>query len=78
MKIKDLDKMANDECEAATKRYILMGDIIYSGRISVLARSLDEALERADAGEFTVFDEQSNNLAFDWNGDDDSVETEDL
>jgi hypothetical protein len=59
------------------KRYILMGDIAHPGKISVIASSLDEALEKADAGEFVVFDEQNDCLAFDWNGDEDSVETED-
>lgn len=60
------------------KRYILMGDIAHPGRISVIASSLDEALEKADAGEFVVFDEQDDCLAFKWNGDEDYVETEDL
>jgi hypothetical protein len=60
------------------KRYFLMGDIAHPGKVSVIADSLDEALKKADAGEFTVFDEQGDCLAFDWNGDADSVETEDV
>jgi len=66
-------------CEPGTmKRYYLTGDIAHPGRICVVARSLDEALEKANAGEFTVFDEQNDCLAFDWNGDEDSVYTEDM
>ena len=54
--------------------YILVGEIRHPGRIEVEADTLDQALEKADNGEFVIYDEQNNCLAFDWNTDVESVE----
>jgi len=49
-------------------RYLLTGDIRHPGKIEVEAATLDQALDRADDGDFEVFDEQGKPLAFDWDG----------
>ncbi len=51
-----------------------MGDIRHAGKIRVVASSLKQALKKADDGDFSVEDETKKCLAFDWNGDKDSVE----
>jgi hypothetical protein len=51
-----------------------MGDIRHPGRIKVKAATLKEAIKKAEAGDFAVYDESGKTLAFDWNGDKDSVE----
>ena len=56
------------------KTYILVGDICHPGRITVQAETLEEAVEKADEGDFVVYDEDGKNLAFTWNRD--VVETE--
>ena len=58
------------------KRFILMGDIAHPSRISVIAKSLEDALVNVAKGDFSVYDEQNDCLSFDWNGDEDSVEVE--
>ncbi len=60
------------------KRFILIGDILHPGKIIVEAKDLDEALKKADDGDFAIYDESGKCLAFDWNGDEDSVETEEI
>jgi hypothetical protein len=55
-------------------QFMLVGDIRHAGRVEVDAASLAEALDKADAGDFVVHDEQGRLLAFDWNGDDGTVE----
>lgn len=57
------------------KQYILVGDIKYPGRVIVKARNLNEAVRRAENEfDFEVFDKANKNLAFEWNGDCDTVE----
>jgi hypothetical protein len=56
------------------KIYILVGDIKYPGRIAVKANGLDEALRKAEQGEFEVFEHINKCLAFEWNGNEDTVE----
>jgi hypothetical protein len=62
--------------KSINKRFILMGDIIHPGKISVVAENLEDALTKAANGDFSIYDEQSKCLAFDWNGDKDSIEVE--
>ncbi len=62
--------------EPKKKRFILTGDISHPGRIAVEAETLDEAVQKADDGDFEVYDEHGKCLAFDWNGDDSTVEIE--
>ena len=49
-------------------RYLLTGDIRRPGKIEVEAATLDQALDRADDGDFEVSDEQGKPLVFDWGG----------
>jgi len=63
--------------EQPLRRYILTGDILHPGRICVEARSLNEALRAAGDGKFVVYGEQGDCLAFNWNGEPDTVWTED-
>ena len=56
------------------RSYLLVGDILHPGRILVKATSLGHALTLADNGEFGVYEEQNDCLAFHWNGDEESVE----
>jgi hypothetical protein len=59
-----------------TKTFILTGDVCHPGKVQIRAKTLNEALAKAEKGEFTVYDEQNECLAFDWNGDESSVEVE--
>ena len=59
------------------KTFILVGDIKYPGRVSVRAKSLEEAVHKAERGDFEVYDKTSKCLDFEWNGDQDTVERED-
>lgn len=56
------------------RKYVLVGDIRHAGRVSTVARTLDQAVQQAQHQMFTVEDEQKKDLAFDWNEDPDSVE----
>jgi hypothetical protein len=57
------------------KTYILVGDIKYPGRVTVKARSLNEAVIKAENKfDFEVYDKDTKNLAFEWNGDRDTIE----
>ncbi len=58
----------------SAKTFILVGDILHAGRVQVNAKTFDEALKKAEAGDFVVFNETSKGLGFEWNGDDDTVE----
>jgi hypothetical protein len=51
------------------RTYILTGDINHAGRVEVEADSLEEALSKADDGDFEVLDEDGKNLGFDFCGD---------
>lgn len=51
-------------------KYVLTGDIRYAGRIEVGAETLEEALAKADDGDFEVLD-QGKADAFDFCGDED-------
>ena len=57
------------------KRFIFTGDIQHPGRVSVKAKTLEEALKKAEDGDFDVYDESNDCLAFEWNGDKATVET---
>ncbi len=57
-------------------QYILTGDVQHPGRISVEADTLLEALAKAEEGQFIVYDEQDDCLAFIWNGDTDGTSPE--
>lgn len=59
------------------KTFTLTGDVRHPGRVRVRAASLAEAVEKAQQGDFTVYDEQNTCLAFDYNCDKDSVEVVD-
>lgn len=72
----DRIKIALAVRSAAPTHFILMGDVLHAGKIRVEASSLEEAIRKAEDGDFEVYDESGKNLAFDWNGDEDSVETE--
>lgn len=72
----DRIKIALAVRSAAPTHFILTGDIRHPGRIKVEAASLEEAVKKAEDGDFEVYDESHKILAFDWNGDEDSVETE--
>jgi len=65
---------ATNSAEQKQKRFILTGDIKHPGRIAVNASTLEEALRKAEDGEFSVYDESHKILAFEWNGDQNSVE----
>jgi hypothetical protein len=52
-------------------KYILTGDIAHAGRVEVEAESLEEALAKADDGDFEVVDEDGKNLGFEFCGDTD-------
>jgi hypothetical protein len=54
--------------------FILVGDIRHAGKIRVVASSLKLALKKAGDGDFSVEDETNKCLAFEWNGDKDSIE----
>jgi hypothetical protein len=51
--------------------YYLTGDIVHAGVVLVEADSLDEAIAKAEAGEFEVHDEAGKDLAFTFCGDTD-------
>ena len=48
--------------------YYLVGDIRHPGKVVVVADLPQEAIDKAENGEFEVFDESSKHLAFDWGG----------
>ena len=52
------------------KKFYLTGDILKPGVVEVEAETLDEALEKAEQGEFRVYDEQDSCMGFTWCGDD--------
>jgi len=60
--------------EAGLKRFVLVGDICHPGRIVVEASTIDEAVKKAEDGDFTVWDESAKHLLFQWNGDPEMVE----
>jgi len=53
------------------KKYILTGDIIHAGRVEVSARSLEEAIDKAEDGDFKVVDEVNKDMKFEFCGDED-------
>lgn len=57
--------------------YRIMGDIIREGIVEVIGRDLDDAIEQAEAGRCMVYDENSGNFSFSWNGDKQSIEVVD-
>jgi hypothetical protein len=57
--------------------FVFVGDIKHPGRVVVKAKSFDEAVKKVeDDFDFEVYDEQHSCLAFEWNGDEDTVEVE--
>lgn len=60
------------------RAWVLTGDIIHPGRACVEAGSLEEAIAQAEDGDFEVFSEQEDCLAFTFCGDTDGgVELDD-
>jgi len=55
-------------------KYTLVGDIKHPGRVEVEADTPNDAIVKAEAGDFAVHDEQHDCLAFDWNGDVSTIE----
>lgn len=53
--------------------FLLTGDIAHAGVIAVEAETVDEALDKAEAGEFVVHDETDSCLAFTWDGDGNAI-----
>ena len=51
------------------KTYILTGNLDVPARGSVKADTLEEALEKVDRYEFTVYDQHPKYARFDWCGD---------
>lgn len=51
------------------KTFRLVGDICHPGTITVQADTPEEAVEKADQGDFVVEDEENKNLEFKWNHD---------
>ncbi len=49
-------------------KFYLTGDILHPGIIEVEADTLDDAINKAECGEFAIWEEQDNYLAFDWAG----------
>jgi hypothetical protein len=45
-------------------KFILTGDILHAGKVAVEADTLDEAIEKAETGDFEVWDEQHKMLGF--------------
>ena len=67
VRVSDLDRVS----------FILTGDIIHSGRVRVVADSQEEALKKAERGEFEVYEEHQKNLAFSFDGSpEDHIEEE--
>ena len=58
------------------KSFILYGDIIHPGRVKVLAKSPKEAIEKAEDGDFVIYDEQDSCLGFAFDGSDDHISEE--
>lgn len=59
------------------KKYTFTGDICHPGKVTVIAEDIEEAEMKLGTGEFTVFDEQNDCLAFTPCGDDPEVEDAD-
>ena len=56
------------------KTWILIGDILHPGKVQVEAETIDQAIAKAERGDFEVYDEMHKCLAFAWNGDEDTVQ----
>jgi hypothetical protein len=50
-------------------KFILTGDILFAGRIVVEADSAEQAIQKAQEGEFEVFDKSDKHLGFTHNGE---------
>lgn len=51
------------------RKFIVTGDIMHAGSVVVLAESKDEAVKKAEAGEFEeVWDETDKDLGFHFDG----------
>lgn len=53
--------------------FLLRGEMLVAADVSVVAPSLDEAIERAQQGEFSVENTWPRNPGFKWNGEEDEV-----
>ena len=60
------------------KRYLIVGDITHPGRIEVEADSLDAAFTKAEKGDFVIYDEGATDMAFTWNGDQETIEVDEI
>jgi hypothetical protein len=57
-------------------RYILTGDILRAAKVSVEADSQEEAIQKAEDGDFTIYEEYHGTDGFSFDGDDDHIEVE--
>ena len=57
--------------EEKLKVFVLTGDIMHAGRVRVTAVNLEEALQLAEEGDFSVVGEETRNLGFNFCGDED-------
>jgi hypothetical protein len=55
-------------------KFILTGDIIQAGKVSVIAATKEEAIAKAEAGDFDKIIETSKPYGFNFDGDDDHIE----
>ncbi len=59
------------------RMFTLYGEITHPGKVTVLAKSLDQAIEKAenlDGGDFLICEEGSHNLLFQWDGNEEIIE----
>lgn len=56
--------------------FVLCGDIIRAGRVLVRAKDKDEAIRKAEAGDFQVHDEAKRGASFVFDGGDEHIEKE--
>ena len=59
------------------KRFILTGDVIQAGRVSVMAETKEEAITKAEMGDFEKVVDTSKPYGFTSDGDDEHIVEED-
>jgi hypothetical protein len=57
-------------------RFILTGDIICAGKVSVVAETVEKAIEKAEKGDFERVMDLNKPYGFTFDGDDDHIEVE--
>ena len=71
-------KQAKKRSPKPSKLYKLKGDILHPGAIEVKAKSLNNALDLAEDGIFTIKRESDRHLTFEWDGEGYDDEAEDI